>query len=221
MPIPELILASSSPRRKVLLSLGGLPFDVQPADINEDVHEGEEARAYVSRLAKEKAEVIGQASRGRDAIVIAADTTVVLEGQILGKPTDGVEAKAMLTAQRGRKHIVYSGLTVQRTTDGQILSDLAATEVPMRNYSDAEIDAYVASGDPLDKAGAYAIQHSGFHPVEKMTGCFANVVGLPLCHLQRTLKKWDVHFATDLPAACQQHLKYECPVTEKILNWEL
>ena len=108
-----------------------------------------------------------------------------------------------------------------RSSDGATLTDLAETEVPMRDYSNEEIDAYVATGDPLDKAGSYAIQNAQFHPVENMQGCFANVAGLPLCHLQRNLAKWNVHLDVDLPAACQEYLQYDCPVTEKILNWEL
>ncbi len=220
MNIPEFVLASNSPRRKRLLSLSGIPFRVQPADINEDPLKGEEPKAYVRRLAREKSAVVARSLNG-DAIVLAADTTVVLDRQILGKPADVAEARQMLVRQRGRSHTVYTAINLRRTADGAELTDLATTEVPMRNYSDAELEKYVASGDPLDKAGAYAIQNAEFHPVENMTGCFANVVGLPLCHLQRTLAKWDVHLDVDLPAACQRHLAYDCPVTEKILNWEL
>lgn len=220
MPITEFILASNSPRRKVLLSLSGIPFRVQPADINEDPRKDEDPKFYVSRLAGEKASVVAHAADG-DALVIAADTTVVLDDEILGKPLDAAEARRMLERQRGRSHVVYTGISVRRIGDGAELTDRATTEVPMRNYSDAELERYVASGDPLDKAGAYAIQNAEFHPVENLAGCYANVVGLPLCHLQRTLAKWDLHFEVDLPAACQKHLNYDCPVTEKILNWEL
>jgi len=220
MPITEFVLASNSPRRKVLLSLAGIPFRVQAADVNEDPLKDEEPRAYVTRLAREKSAVVARTTKG-DAIVLAADTTVVLDGQILAKPADADEARQMLLRQRGRSHVVYTAISIRRTTDGAELTDLATTEVPMRNYSDGELERYVASGDPLDKAGAYAIQNAEFHPVENLTGCYANVVGLPLCHLQRTLAKWDVHFDVNLSAACQQHLNYDCPVTEKILNWEL
>jgi MAF protein len=216
----EFILASNSPRRKKLLSLAGIPFRIQPADINEDPLKDEDPKAYVKRLAQEKSAVVARPLNG-EAFVLAADTTVVLDGRILGKPVDAAEARQMLVLQRGRSHMVYTAISLRRMADGAELNDVATTEVPMRNYSDSELERYVASGDPLDKAGGYAIQNAEFHPVENMAGCFANVVGLPLCHLQRTLAKWDVHFEVDLPAACQRHLAYDCPVTEKILNWEL
>lgn len=221
MTFPRIILASSSPRRKQLLMLGGEHFEVRPADVNEDVLPGEEPQAYVSRLAKEKAGVIAEQFAGQDVLVIAADTTVVSDGEIIGKPADAAEAEQILRRLRGRSHPVYTGLHIVRTSDGAELSDLATTEVPMRNYSDDEMSKYIASGDPLDKAGAYAIQHPEFHPVEDLTGCFANVAGLPLCHLLRNLRQWNLDFDVDLPTACQRHLNYECPVTDKILNWEL
>jgi septum formation protein len=217
MSFPILILASSSPRRKELLALSGNQFQIKPADINEDVLQDEEPQAYVSRLAREKAAAIGGLA---DAIVVAADTTVVLDDVILAKPVDEADARRMLQAQRGRTHIVYTAISGKRASDGAQFEDICATRVPMRDYSDAEIDAYIATGDPLDKAGAYAIQHRGFHPVEEMTGCHANVIGLPLCHLQRNMKKWDIDFKADLSLACQEYLHYDCPVTEKILAWE-
>jgi MAF protein len=221
MDFPKIILASSSPRRRQLLALSGEPFDVEAADINEDVLPNEEPQAYVSRLAAEKARVVAERHDGEDVIVIAADTTVVSDGEIIGKPVDAVDAERILRRLRGRSHPVYTGLQIVCTRDGATLSDLATTQVPMRNYSDAEMSSYIASGDPMDKAGAYAIQHAEFHPVENLAGCFANVAGLPLCHLLRNLRKWDLDFEVDLPAACQRHLNYECPVTDKILNWEL
>lgn len=217
--IPNLVLASSSPRRSELLTLGGHPFAIQAADINEDVHPGEEAPAYVTRLAAEKARAAAARLNDRDAIILAADTTVVHEGAILGKPADAVEATAVLRSLRGRVHMVYSAIALLRTSDGALLQDLAATPVPMREYTDDEIEAYVATGNPLDKAGSYAIQHSGFHPVVGLTGCRANVIGLPLCHLKRTLAKWDLTFDVDLPSACQAYLNYDCPVTDDILAW--
>jgi MAF protein len=217
---PNLILASSSPRRKELLSLGSQSFQIAAADINEDVLPGEEPRAYVSRLAAEKARVAAH-NAPAGSLVIAADTTVVHEGVILGKPADGPEAKAVLQALRGKEHLVYSAISVIRMDTGERLDDLAETVVPMRDYTEAEIDAYVATGNPLDKAGSYAIQHAGFHPVASMAGCYANVIGLPLCHLKRTLAKWNLSFDADLPAACQAFLKYDCPVTEEVLAWRL
>lgn len=218
MPIP-LILASSSPRRKELLALTGLPFEVQAADINEDERPGEDPRAYVRRLAEEKAAKVAEAFVGQDVLVIAADTTVALDGRILAKPADAAEARQMLSDLRGRQHAVYSGFAVLHTASGALHSDVAATSVPMRAYSDAEMDAYIATGDPLDKAGAYAIQHAGFHPVEYLQGCRANVVGLPLCHLKRTMEQLHISLPEELPTACQAHLNYDCPVSEAILEW--
>jgi septum formation protein len=101
-----------------------------------------------------------------------------------------------------------------------LLTDLCITDVPMRSYTDEEIRAYVLSGDPLDKAGAYAIQHAGFQPVESISGCYASVMGLPLCHLQRALRKVDIVPATDLPAGCQATLQYECPIFSRVLAGE-
>jgi septum formation protein len=218
---PKLVLASNSPRRKTLLGLGRLPFEIAPADINEDVLPGEDPQTYVLRLADEKARAAATPYRGQDVVIIAADTTVAHEGRILAKPLDADEARDMLLELRGKEHIALTGLCVLRTKDGAHLTELAVTLVPMRNYSDAEIEAYIASGDPLDKAGAYAIQHAGFHPVAEMRGCFANVAGLPLCHLKRVLAKWEIHLTGDLPTACQAYLNYDCPVTDDILAGRL
>src|SRR5204863_5653183 len=108
-------------------------------------------------------------------------TTVVDGNDILGKPIDNAEAFAMLTRLRGHTHQVYTGVALLRKSDGLLLKELSVTDVPMRDYSDEEINAYIATGDPLDKAGAYAIQHPQFQPVEHMRGCYASVMGLPLC----------------------------------------
>lgn len=217
--IPTLILASNSPRRKELLSLGGQPFVATAAEINEDPRPGEDPRDYVRRLASEKAHAVAGGLGGREALVLAADTTVVHEGRIVGKPANAGVAGAILQSLRGKAHTVFTAISIERSSDGTALSDLAETTVPMRDYTDAEIDAYVATGDPLDKAGAYAIQHAGFHPVASMDGCLANVVGLPLCHLKRTMMKLDLTFEADLPMACQAHLAYDCPVSVDILAW--
>lgn len=214
-----LILASSSPRRKELLALTRQPFEVRAADINEDVLPGEDPRVYVRRLAQEKAARVAERFAGQDLIVLAADTTVAIGPRILGKPADAHEARQMLADLRGRSHSVFSGVALLRTQDGQLHSDVAETSVPMRDYTDAEVEAYIATGDPLDKAGAYAIQHAGFHPVADLQGCRANVVGLPLCHLKRTMEKFNLSLPQDLPAACQAHLEYQCPVSEAILEW--
>jgi MAF protein len=214
-----LILASNSPRRKQLLALGGWDFSVAPAEVDERPLPGEGAADYVLRLAQEKARTAARA--GAEGLVLAAETTGVEEGAILGKPRDAAEALDMLRRLRGRTHRVYTALAVLRTADGLLLTDLCATDVPMRDYTEAEMQAYVSSGDPLDKAGAYAIQHAGFHPVERLEGCYANVVGLPLCHLARTLRKLGVQALVDVPAACQATLDYHCLVHEQVLRGDI
>jgi predicted house-cleaning NTP pyrophosphatase (Maf/HAM1 superfamily) len=126
----------------------------------------------------------------------------------------------MLHKLRGRVHQVYTALAVRAPDTGDVFIDLCASNVPMRAYTPAEIEAYAATGDPLDKAGAYAIQHAGFHPVEGFGGCFASVMGLPLCHLTRTLRKIGITPQVDVPKACQSHLGYACPVFQSVLNGE-
>jgi MAF protein len=156
------------------------------------------------------------------ALIVAADTTVTIDGRILNKPADAQEAAAMLSQLRGRTHEVLTALTVFDAAAGQSFTELARSRVPMRAYTDAEISAYVATGDPLDKAGAYAIQHPGFQPVDQaaFADCFANVMGLPLCHLLRCLRRLGVESPADLPAECQRFIPYDCPVSEKILKEE-
>jgi predicted house-cleaning NTP pyrophosphatase (Maf/HAM1 superfamily) len=126
----------------------------------------------------------------------------------------------MLRRLRGHSHQVFTALAALRGSDGALVLDYCRTDVPMRNYSDAEMLAYIGSGDPLDKAGAYAIQHAGFKPVESLQGCFANVMGLPLCHLKRTLDKLGMPTPADIASACQASLEYDCPVYRKILKGE-
>jgi predicted house-cleaning NTP pyrophosphatase (Maf/HAM1 superfamily) len=123
----------------------------------------------------------------------------------------------MLRRLRGRSHVVYSAVTVE-PLDHEATTDLVETELSMRPYTDAEIRAYVASGDSLDKAGAYAIQHEGFDPVAKIQGCYASVMGLPLCHLARRLREWGMDFDRDVPTACQTHTDHVCHVYQEIVS---
>ncbi len=214
---PTLVLASNSPRRRDLIALGDWEFQVIVADVDESVLGNESPREYVLRLAELKART--SASRAdADRIVLAADTTVVADSSILGKPADPSEAKRMLSQLRGRTHQVYTGIAALRVRDGVIRTDVCVTDVPMRDYSDAEIEAYVATGDPLDKAGAYAIQHPSFQPVASMRGCYASVMGLPMCHVTRMLTALGLPPRADVPANCQSFLKYECPVFAAILK---
>jgi MAF protein len=215
--LPLLVLASNSPRRRELLALGGWMFNLDVANINEDVLPGEQPAAYVERLAIQKAQAVLPRSRP-EHIIIGSDTTVVLDGEILGKPADEAEARQMLTRLRGRSHQVYTGIAALRVSDQTLLSDVCLTEVPMRAYSDAEIEAYIASGDPLDKAGAYGIQHPEFQPVINMQGCYASVMGLPLCHLTVLLRRLDISPRADVARNCQAALRYACPIFRNILK---
>ncbi len=216
---PVLVLASNSPRRRELLALGGWTFQVRPADVDESQLPGETPGDYVLRLARSKARACAAGARPGE-VILAADTTVAVDGDILVKPKDATEAAEMLRRLRGRGHQVYTGLAVLQAPGRDPLTDCCVTDVPMRNYSEAEIEAYVASGDPLDKAGAYAIQHPGFHPVEALAGCYASVMGLPLCHLVRTLGKLGIQPMADVPSGCQAALQYACPISAAVLRGE-
>ena len=217
-PVTEknnLILASNSPRRRQLLALANWNFVVSVADVDESLYENESPADYVLRLAEKKALAI---KADANQIILAADTTVVDGSEILGKPRDNAEAVRMLTQLRGRTHQVYTGVALLRVSDGLLLKEFCVTDVPMRSYSDEEIESYVATGDPLDKAGAYAIQHSEFRPVASMSGCYASVMGLPMCHVVRMMRKMEVEPNADVPVNCQKLLEYDCPVFESILN---
>jgi MAF protein len=211
-----LILASGSPRRRDLLGLLGLPFTVQPSEVDEGNHADETAAAMVSRLSQAKAQAL--LAQTRSGLIIAADTTVCLDGEVLGKPTDPDDAVNMLRRLRARAHIVFSSVTLMDAQTGWMRSELAESQVWMRSYSDEEIAAYVASGDPLDKAGSYAIQYADFRPVACIVGCYANVMGFPLCHLYCMLR--ETHLApVEVPvAACDRFNRRRCDVAAAILG---
>ena len=211
---PRLILASASPRRKDLLRALGVPFRVLPSRVDEVPRPGESPTRFVARAAFEKAEEV--AGRRPSSWVLSADTIVVVDGEILGKPKDLHDAERMLKLLRGRDHIVYTGLCARQ--NAKKWTRIVQTTITMRPYSDADIAAYIATGNPLDKAAAYAIQHNGFRPVANVSGCYANVMGLPLCHLARTLRAMKVEPMADVPTACQSHLRYSCPVFADILS---
>ena len=226
---PLLVLASNSPRRRQLLGLTGWKFTVSVANVDESEKANESPTEYVLRLAEEKARAV---YADDNQIVLAADTTVVDGTDILGKPQDHADATAMLKRLRGHTHQVYTGIALFRprdkrstpqsgSVDGFLLKDLCVTDVPMRNYSDEEIDAYVQTGDPLDKAGAYAIQHPQFQPVADLSGCFASVMGLPVCHVIRLMRQMDIQPDTDFFLPCETLLEYRCPVSNAILSGEM
>jgi MAF protein len=142
---------------------------------------------------------------------------VVFAGQIIGKPADTAEAVEILTQLRGRAHQVYTALAAIRVDDEALLSEICVTDVIMRNYRDDELIAYVKSGDPMDKAGAYAIQHSVFDPVERLEGCYTNVVGLPLCSLYRLLGQLDASILQDKPLLCQALPPDPCEISQELI----
>lgn len=209
------LLASNSPRRKELFSLTGWAFESKPADVDESVLPAESPLDYVRRVSEAKARKI---AGGENGLVVAADTIVVDGSEILGKPTSVEDAKRILLQLRGRYHSVHTSLIIINSQNMLMDRDLCSSQVEMRNYSDVEIEEYIRSGDPMDKAGAYAVQNRGFHPVVNFGGCFANVMGLPLCHLQRTLGRMGMTSVKNIPEACQAHLQYDCPIHEKVLS---
>lgn len=180
-----ILLASASSRRYELFALLGVPFVVRTAGIDETSLPDETPAQTAVRLARTKASVVAAQVRG---LVVAADTLVVLDGEILGKPVDKADAVAMLRRLRGRAHDVLTGSAVLDANSGEVCSAVEQSQVWMRAYTDEEIAAYVASGDPMDKAGAYAIQHETFMPVAHVVGCPANVMGLPVCRLDEVLR---------------------------------
>jgi MAF protein len=211
-----LVLASGSPRRQKLLTLGGWDFDPQPVEIDETPFPGEEPGEYVLRLASQKARTAAaQVPNGN--LVLAADTAVVDEDQILGKPASPGEAIEILERLRGRPHQVYTAIALLETKDGKLTSEVATTRVHMRDYQPGEVFAYVESGDPMDKAGAYAIQHPSFDPVERLEGCYTNVVGLPLCHLYRMLRKLDGPVPNGIPPLCQAVPPQPCQISPLVI----
>jgi septum formation protein len=184
-----IILASNSPRRKELLALTGWDYQVRAALVDESVRPSEPPDAYVRRLAREKAQA----------------------------------ALEKIPPSERSQVLVFTGLAVQRPGDGAglddaILAEVVVTDVWMRDYSDAEVQAYIASGDPLDKAGGYAIQHAGFRPVQNLQGCYANVMGLPVCHLVKMMAEFGRQPCTAIADACQESLDHPCQVFLQVLK---
>jgi MAF protein len=214
-----LILASQSPRRKQLLEWTGWSFEIFPALTTENEEPREAPLDYVRRMSSEKAAVVATRVK-ENGFVLAADTVVVLDGKILGKPENSEQAKEFLVQLKGKIHLVHTALFVEDSASLKIQQDLCTSQVNMRDYTEKEIQDYIDTGDPLDKAGAYAVQHKGFHPVQDFGGCLANVMGLPLCHLVRTMAKMRVFPPLDVPFTCQKNLDYDCPVTSKIIKGE-
>ena len=187
----KIILASASPRRKEILEKTGLKFIVDASDYEEDLSLRMPARRLARYLSCEKAKAV--ASRYRNAIIIAADTIVCLNDKEFGKPHNYSEAKRMLSILNGRNHYVITGFTIIDTGEGQSVSRSVVTKVYFKRMTMKEIDSYVRSGEPLDKAGAYAIQGLGAAMVKKIEGDYNNVVGLPIDALMKALRKLGVY----------------------------
>jgi septum formation protein len=184
LPLREvLILASSSPRRRELLTAAGIQFEVRAAGVDEMLQAGEQAPGFVQRLAKEKA---GSVEIGSGDIVLGADTVVCIEGVVLGKPADPADAVRMLRSLAGRSHWVYTGFCLRSTTNSVV--DYAGTEVTFSDLTNCEIAEYVQTGEPFDKAGAYAIQGLASKFVLEIWGCYQNVMGLPVSRVYRHLR---------------------------------
>jgi len=179
-----LVLASASPRRQELLHNAGIPFKVHPAHIPEDPRPGEQAKECAERLAREKALAIAK-QRPQD-IVLGADTVVAIDGQILGKPTDHADAVRMLRLLSGREHQVITGVCVVRS--GQVEVSSETTMVTMSEIQEKEITDYIATGEPMDKAGAYAIQGIASRWIPRIEGDYSNVVGLPVALVRHMLR---------------------------------
>lgn len=182
--LPKLVLASASPRRREILENAGLRFIVRPANVVEEALAGESPVDYVLRLAREKA---GAVSAAGEEVILAADTVVVVDGHILEKPADAEDARRMLRLLAGREHEVITGTCLKHPAGA--IADYARTRVHFLSLADEEIAAYVATGEPLDKAGAYAIQGRASRFIDRIEGCYFNVVGLPIAlvygHLRR------------------------------------
>ena len=183
----KFILASASPRRRELLASIGLDFDIMPSHVPEVHAEGEAPEEYVARLSRDKAGALAREHPSR--WIIAADTTVLLGDQLLEKPEDAADATRMLATIAGKTHIVYTGVTLENRERDYRDTRVAESEVRMLPLSASEIDWYVRTGEPLDKAGAYAVQGKGAMFIDSIHGSYTNVVGLPLATLFQMLRK--------------------------------
>ena len=174
---------------------------------------------YVRRLAEAKARAVLPRALEQQ-VIIGADTAVVIDADVLGKPVSEQDAHQMLTRLRGRTHQVFTGIAVLRASDGNLWTEVVVTDVPMRAYNNEEIERYIESGDPMDKAGAYGIQNPNFQPVASMTGCYASVMGLPLCSLSVLVRQAGIAPLTDVAQNFQTTINYLCPVFQSYLRGE-
>ena len=222
----SIILASQSPRRRDLLQLLGLPFQVMVAAADEESVTDPDPVVNVVKTARLKSGLVAAKLANKPStepvLVLAADTTVAFAGEMLNKPASPDEAWQMLLRLRGRDHEVHTGYVLLNTVSGEEWQGASTAVVSMRSYADEEIEAYIASGDPFDKAGAYAIQHPTFRPVASLQGCYCNVMGLPVCDLIVDLTRFcgDLFLAdklVDFTAVRQAHSLYSCPTLSRLL----
>jgi len=192
MMLNSILLASASPRRAELLRQIGLPFSVCPADIDESIPAGLSPIDAVAMLSRVKAQAVSAKAK-KGELILAADTIVVLDSDILGKPQDESDAVQMLMSLSGREHFVHTGLTLLEPFGGKLLTQTVTTKVKMHTLSKEQICTYVATGEPMDKAGAYGIQGRAACFVESIDGCYFNVMGLPLAKLTQMLEKFQVY----------------------------
>ena len=211
-PAGEIILASASPRRRALLADLGIPFRVAPSSIPEEQAPGESAEQMVRRLSQEKAMAVAQLDDATTGYYIAADSTVVLDGESIAKPADAAEARAMLTRLRGSQHQVTTGITVYDAATGRRVTESHTADVLMREFSDAEMEQSIATGAPMDKAGAYAIQDGDFRPATLLDGCFSNVMGLPACRLVEILADLGCHLPSYANMVVPPGCTLPCPL---------
>lgn len=210
---PSLLLASQSPRRREMITWLGLVAQTATADIDESPLPDERPKTMAVRLATAKARAVQV--EGSTMWILAADTIVDLARRPLGKPHDQGEARSMLWQLRQQPHDVHTGVALYNPTSGASTVRCVTTHIVMRDYTINEIQTYVASGDPMDKAGAYAIQNTVFHPVSRVDRCYANVVGFPFCAVANLLREWNVRLDVNFPALCADHFGYACPAIDE------
>ena len=210
----EFLLASASPRRQELIALTGWEVTIAATEVDERRRPHEGPEALTRRLALSKA----RAADGKTGLILGADTVVVDGDRLLGKPKDLEDARQMLEALGGRSHRVVTSIALLDLDSGTEIVDTCESRVSMRQFTDSDLDSYLANTNPLDKAGSYAIQDGELVDVGRMEDCFANVMGLPLCHVVRNLP---LAPPADVPAACQAHTGYKCPIYAEVLEGNL
>lgn len=215
----NILLASQSPRRRELIKLLNLPFEAISVDADEDSIQDKDLKANVQARARLKAATFASTYERSTQLIIGADTAVSLNNQLLNKPTSPTHAKEMLTALRGQRHEVHSGVVLLNPQREINIAFVNTAVVTMRSFTENEINAYIETGDPLDKAGGYAIQHPVFKPVSQLDGCFLSVMGFPVCQLILELKKINISVQFAYDQLQQAHENYPiCPQLSELVN---